>query len=120
MAEWLKAPDSKSGLGAILTGVRIPPLPWTQQGELETLTLMLTPFFCSLFFVLSDPQLPGSPYTLSDSDSTHLKAPILRVDGLKINPRLRGIALARDEGLTPSRAPSMAVTWKTGYGSGKV
>ena len=27
MAEWLKAPDSKSGLGAILTGVRIPPLP---------------------------------------------------------------------------------------------
>jgi hypothetical protein len=27
VAEWLKAPDSKSGLGAILTGVRIPPLP---------------------------------------------------------------------------------------------
>ena len=27
MAEWLKAPDSKSGLGAILTWVRIPPLP---------------------------------------------------------------------------------------------
>ena len=27
VAEWLKAPDSKSGLGAILTWVRIPPLP---------------------------------------------------------------------------------------------
>ncbi len=27
VAEWLKAPDSKSGLGATLTWVRIPPLP---------------------------------------------------------------------------------------------
>ena len=27
MAEWLKAPDSKSGLGETLTWVRIPPLP---------------------------------------------------------------------------------------------
>ena len=27
MAEWFKAPDSKSGLGAILAWVQIPPLP---------------------------------------------------------------------------------------------
>jgi hypothetical protein len=27
VAEWLKAPDSKSGLGETLTWVRIPPLP---------------------------------------------------------------------------------------------
>ena len=27
MAEWLKAPDSKSGLGETLTWVQIPPLP---------------------------------------------------------------------------------------------
>ena len=34
MAEWLKAPDSKSGVGVTLPWVRIPPLPPFQNAPL--------------------------------------------------------------------------------------
>src|SRR5580658_2473743 len=35
VAEWLKAPDSKSGLGETLTWVRIPPLPPYLAGSVD-------------------------------------------------------------------------------------